>query len=459
MGNLLSEPITEKETEEGITISGLAYAASSMQGWRTHMEDAHICESYLTVKVPISNSTESTSFVAVGDDNKTQHKGILAVAESIHEVIVLQDHSIFAVFDGHGGEFAAKYAAKHFVRVLTSLPSFQNYAMLFHESNRTDSASSESEQETLAFKMKLSSFLEQSLRDAFYEVDNELLATCRQPQGSSNSRKRSIALVGNECSQKPNTTVMPVHGQSIQDLVREIVQRSEADEISDDDNPTNGETNCGSSGTTAVVVLVTPTQILCANAGDSRAIFSSTKSQSIPLSYDHKPSDEYELTRIVNAGGYVSNDRINGDLAVARGLGDFRFKTMQNLTPDLQKVTALPDIIALNRNVEEDLFMFIGCDGIWDVCSNENAAQTILGIFNEGESSLGLVCEEMMDLCLNKGSKDNMTAVLVAFPALKTKFEHLAQNTTTVNGVMARRQERARVAEESRKTRQHYRHR
>ena len=109
--------------------------------------------------------------------------------------------------------------------------------------------------------------------------------------------------------------------------------------------------------------------------------------------------------------------------------------------------------------MEEDLFMFRGCDGIWDVCSNENAAQTILGIFNEGESSLWLVCEEMMDLCLNKGSKDNMTAVLVAFPALKTKFEQLAQNTTTVKGIMARTQERARVAEESRKTKQHYRHR
>ena len=44
-----------------------------------------------------------------------------------------------------------------------------------------------------------------------------------------------------------------------------------------------------------------------------------------------------------------------------------------------------------------------------------------------------------------------MTAVLVAFLALKTKFEQLAQNTTTVKGIMARTQERARVAEESEK--------
>jgi serine/threonine protein phosphatase PrpC len=75
-------------------------------------------------------------------------------------------------------------------------------------------------------------------------------------------------------------------------------------------------------------VLVTPTKILCANTGGSSYFFID-ESQSIPLSYDHKPSDEYELTRIVNAGGYVPNDRINGDLVIARGLGDFRFKTMR----------------------------------------------------------------------------------------------------------------------------------
>lgn len=39
-------------------------------------------------------------------------------------------------------------------------------------------------------------------------------------------------------------------------------------------------------------------------------------------------------------------------------------------------------------------------------------------IFSEGEQKVGLVCEELLDICLAKGSRDNMSAVIVAFPAL-----------------------------------------
>jgi len=43
------------------------------------------------------------------------------------------------------------------------------------------------------------------------------------------------------------------------------------------------------SGCTAVVVLIVDDMIYCANAGDSRAVFSSS-GIAIPLSYDHKPT-------------------------------------------------------------------------------------------------------------------------------------------------------------------------
>ena len=47
MGNLLGAPITEKETKGGKTTDGMSYGLSSMQGWRIHMEDAHICQTEL----------------------------------------------------------------------------------------------------------------------------------------------------------------------------------------------------------------------------------------------------------------------------------------------------------------------------------------------------------------------------------------------------------------------------
>ena len=48
MGNLLGSPITTKDTHVGHThTSKLAYGISSMQGWRIHMEDAHIAQPFL----------------------------------------------------------------------------------------------------------------------------------------------------------------------------------------------------------------------------------------------------------------------------------------------------------------------------------------------------------------------------------------------------------------------------
>lgn len=50
-------------------------------------------------------------------------------------------------------------------------------------------------------------------------------------------------------------------------------------------------------GCTAVVVMVTPTQIICANAGDSRSILV-TGGKVVALSEDHKPENVGEKNRI-----------------------------------------------------------------------------------------------------------------------------------------------------------------
>ena len=48
------------------------------------------------------------------------------------------------------------------------------------------------------------------------------------------------------------------------------------------------------AGCTATVVLVTPDEIYCANAGDSRTVLYKA-GNAIDLSHDHKPSDEAEV--------------------------------------------------------------------------------------------------------------------------------------------------------------------
>lgn len=64
-------------------------------------------------------------------------------------------------------------------------------------------------------------------------------------------------------------------------------------------------------GCTAVSALITDSEIVLANAGDSRAVLGSNGT-TIPLSFDHKPYNEIEECRIVSAGGYIQCGRVNG---------------------------------------------------------------------------------------------------------------------------------------------------
>lgn len=86
------------------------------------------------------------------------------------------------------------------------------------------------------------------------------------------------------------------------------------------------------AGCTATTMLVTQTEIYCANAGDSRTVLSRGKT-AVPLSEDHKPDDALERKRIYNANGFVEDGRVNGMLALSRALGDFEYKNNPSMKP------------------------------------------------------------------------------------------------------------------------------
>ena len=95
------------------------------------------------------------------------------------------------------------------------------------------------------------------------------------------------------------------------------------------------------SGCTAVVAIVTPKYIICANAGDARCVIG-INGVAKALSTDHKPDHEFEKKRIEKAGGSLIGKRVEGELAVSRALGDFSFKNRPDLPPKDQKVSCYP---------------------------------------------------------------------------------------------------------------------
>lgn len=72
--------------------------------------------------------------------------------------------------------------------------------------------------------------------------------------------------------------------------------------------------------------------------GDSRAIASINGNVDV-LSLDHKPGNDTEIKRIQAAGGWVEFNRVNGNLALSRALGDFVFKKNEKKTAEEQIVT------------------------------------------------------------------------------------------------------------------------
>lgn len=167
-------------------------------------------------------------------------------------------------------------------------------------------------------------------------------------------------------------------------------------------------------GSTAIIAMITPSHILCANVGDSRCVLGSD-SATYPLSVDHKPMDRDEKSRIEAAGGLVTWHRVEGVLAVSRALGDFAYKRREDLPAEAQMVTCKPDISVRKRTPADDVLV-LACDGLWDVFLSEVVINYVRGFFAQGEESLQTMAEELADLALDFDSRDNISVVLVKLP-------------------------------------------
>ena len=188
------------------------------------------------------------------------------------------------------------------------------------------------------------------------------------------------------------------------------------DEFDDNDDPDSH--NATGMGCTAVSVLIHHGMVTVANTGDSRCVIS-RKGEATPLTLDHKPIIYEEAQRIIRAGGFVRDNRVNGALNVSRTIGDLDFKRNTELPHTEQMVVATPDITDFELQ-DGDEFLILACDGIWDVLSNQEAVDFVRKRIKQGQA-LKSICEAMCDFCLAPDLKgmcrgaDNMSVIIVLF--------------------------------------------
>lgn len=160
----------------------------------------------------------------------------------------------------------------------------------------------------------------------------------------------------------------------------------------------NGSGNNENAKPTAAPQTERQRVLYTANVGDARIVLC-RNGKALRLSYDHKGSDENEGKRVANAGGLILNNRVNGVLAVTRALGDSYMKEL---------VTGHPYTTETVLQSEADEFIILACDGLWDVCSDQEAVDLVRQVQDPQEASKMLV-----DYALGRFSSDNLSCMIV----------------------------------------------
>ena len=73
----------------------------------------------------------------------------------------------------------------------------------------------------------------------------------------------------------------------------------------------------------------------------------------------------------------MTDNRVNGRLAVSRGVGDFGFKCTSNKPATEQQMSAEADIMTIERFPSSDQFLLLCCDGIFDVIENDTVVEFV----------------------------------------------------------------------------------
>jgi Leucine-rich repeat (LRR) protein/serine/threonine protein phosphatase PrpC len=308
----------------------------------------------------------------------------------------------FAVFDGHAGTAAADYALGHFDTLVAA--SLDQHACLqdaltatFFEVHTNMRAHFERLIDPLPADHRFNSDVEgapsvsssSASNKSASEHGDDSESDDGQPMVASSSASAPI-LVANEVPPPPPAVTLP------------------SLETADPHSRMGG-------GCTAVVALVTDTQIVVGNAGDARAfLYLDDDDRVVEMSVDHRPDLDDEVERIKDQGGIIISDFLSkghrvghprsphysGGIAITRSLGDFAMAPVISPEPHIAVADKPP--------AGARWTLVLGCDGIFDVMSNRTAAHIV-----RDESSAPRAAIRLRDAALSLSSRDDLSCIVI----------------------------------------------
>ncbi|KAK7789232.1 hypothetical protein R5R35_007056 [Gryllus longicercus] len=333
--------------------------------------------------------------------------------------------SLFAVFDGHGGEFAANYARDKLIqnlynkvielkRLISEGKHLQDVSYTSPNANadkveraKDTEKKTEPVERKKSFRKTLStSQTDDCVKKQMNVTDPELL---KRLDSFARITREVRPTKSQPLPTKPVTSYLDSNGAiNYGSLITDEVLAADRLLVE------TAKKSLDVAGTTALIALLEGSRLVVANVGDSRGVMCDSKGNAIPLSFDHKPQQMRERKRIEEAGGFVTFTgvwRVAGILATSRALGDYPLK-------DKKLVIADPDILTFDLEDHKPMFLVLASDGLWDTFTNEEAVQFIKERLNEphfGAKSITLQS-------YYRGSLDNITVLVINFKEQKWSY-------------------------------------
>lgn len=164
-------------------------------------------------------------------------------------------------------------------------------------------------------------------------------------------------------------------------------------------------------GSTLTTIIINKNNILGINLGDSCYLI--RYNDSYKTGQIHRPINKTEINRIINNKFKITKIlkkfRIDGKLEITRSFGDFTYKLVnKKYSGEHSAVSVIPDHKILDVNFK---YIIIGSDGFWDFCNLSDTVDLIDKVIDILDNTQ--IIEKLIKMAINKGSKDNISLILV----------------------------------------------
>jgi len=165
------------------------------------------------------------------------------------------------------------------------------------------------------------------------------------------------------------------------------------------------EINRPRGGSTALCTIIHDKKIYTGNLGDSQAVVFQDESFHA-LNDLHDFSNENERKTVEQRGGTLFNNRLEGELALSRSIGDINFKTYMSDEPEVSSY----------QIKKEDKYLLLGSDGFWN---GLNPQQCLVKIQEYQKDCTAPCLRALGDFLIDAAKsniikkKDNMTLIVV----------------------------------------------